>query len=78
MRAAVRRRGGWTRAEVVVVAVLGLLAAGLVVVFLQHSRGPSQRIECAMHLERLGTAVLLYHQTHKALPASCVAPGYAT
>jgi hypothetical protein len=74
----VRRRGGWTRVEVLVVAFLGLLAAGLVVIFLQHSRTPSQRVECAMHLERLGTAVRLYHDTHKSLPASCIAPGYAT
>ena len=53
-------------------------AAGLVVVFLQRSQEPSHRIECSMHLQRIGKAVHLYHGSHKTLPASCIAPGYAT
>src|SRR5438067_137518 len=76
MRAAGRR--GWTRIELIVVVVVVLTATGLAVVFVQHSREPSHRVECQMHLERIGKAVHLFHGSRKTLPASCIAPGYAT
>jgi hypothetical protein len=78
MRTAGGRRKGWTRIDLVVAIVLGLTVAGVVVAVLLRSREPSHRVECAMHLHHLGVAVHGFHQNRHTLPASCLAPGYAT
>ncbi|HYV34958.1 MAG TPA: DUF1559 domain-containing protein [Gemmataceae bacterium] len=72
------RRRAWTRIEVVVVIVVILTALGIVAVLLQTVRGPSQRVECGMNIHRMGETIQAYHEQHKSLPASCIAPGYAT
>jgi hypothetical protein len=41
-------------------------------------REPAKLTECKMHLQRQGVAIQVYHDQHKSLPASCLAPGYAT
>jgi prepilin-type processing-associated H-X9-DG protein len=71
-------RLAWTRIELLVVVVLILTAAGAVLTVLQRVQDPAQRIECAMHLERMGKAVHSFHDQQKTLPASCLAPSYAT
>jgi hypothetical protein len=58
---------------ILLVTALGVLASVLL-----YSRGPAQRLECALHLQRIGNAVHAYHDKHGTLPASCIAPGYAT
>jgi Protein of unknown function (DUF1559) len=72
------KRPAWTRIELLVVLVLILTAAGVVLTVLLRVQDPAQRIECAMHLERMGKAAHAFHDQQKTLPASCLAPGYAT
>ena len=45
---------------------------------LQQSRDHALRIQCAMHLKQLGDAIVSFDGKHKTLPASCIAPDYAT
>jgi hypothetical protein len=61
-----------------VVVVVLLLVAGFIVVVVQGGRGQAQRVECAMHLKHLGDAMQVFNDKRKTLPASCIAPGYAT
>jgi hypothetical protein len=71
-------RAGWTRGEVLVGIIAMLTAIGVVATLVMGSRDPAQRFECANHLQRIGSAVQLFHDEHKTLPSSCIAPGYAT
>jgi hypothetical protein len=71
-------RWGWTRVEVVVLGLVGVMGLGLAVMLISHSRDPAQRTECKMHLKYLGDAIRLFHDRNNMLPASCVAPGYST
>ncbi len=71
-------RPGWTRAELVVAVAIILTAAGLVATFVFRSRAPALRIECGMHLQNVGMAFQAFHDERKTLPASCIAPGFAT
>jgi prepilin-type processing-associated H-X9-DG protein len=71
-------RPGWTRVELVVALLATMTAAGLVATVLLQSRAPAQRVECTMHMQLLGAAVLAFHDEKKTLPASCIAPSYAT
>jgi len=73
-----RWRAGWTRVEPVVAVIVVLTVLGLLAAVLFRVRGPAQRIECAMHLMLIGKAVQTHHDQFKALPSSCIAPGYAT
>jgi hypothetical protein len=61
-----------------VAIVLGVLGIGFLIVLLQHSRDQAHRIECEMHLKAMGDAVHAFSDDRKTLPASCIAPGYAT
>lgn len=78
MLMASRRRGGWTRAEALVIGLVCVVVFGLVVTIIFRSHEPAQRIQCADNLRNQGTAIRLYHENHRSLPASCIAPGYAT
>jgi hypothetical protein len=78
MLASGERRWGWTRVEVIVLGLAGVLGLGLVVMLISGSRDPAQRTECKMHLKYLGDAIRIFHDTNNMLPASCIAPGYAT
>jgi hypothetical protein len=77
-RAAGAQRGGWTRVELVVVALVLVGTAGFIVVLLQRGRDQAHRVECAMHLKSLGDAAIVFDEKRRTLPASCIAPGYAT
>jgi len=55
-----------------------LTAAGLLATVLLHGHDPAQRLECALHLKGIGTAVHAFHDEHKTLPSSCIAAGHAT
>jgi hypothetical protein len=73
-----KKRGAWTRVELAVVVLVLLLVAGFIVVVLQRGRDQAHRVECAMHLKHLGDAMHTFDDKRKTLPASCIAPGYAT
>jgi hypothetical protein len=64
--------------ELAVVVIVLLLAGGFITVVLQRGRGHANRIQCAMHLKQLGDALVGFDGQHKTLPASCIAPDYAT
>jgi Protein of unknown function (DUF1559) len=66
------------RVELLVAVIVVLTGAGLVLTFVLRSHSPAQRVECAMHLQRIGTAIHAFHDEYKSLPSSCIAPGYAT
>jgi Protein of unknown function (DUF1559) len=74
----VPRRRAWARIELVVAVVMILTAVGVLLTLLLRVQDPAQRLECAIHLERMGQAVHAFHDQHKTLPASCIASGYAT
>jgi hypothetical protein len=78
MLASGERRWGWTRVEVVVLGLVGVMGLGLAVMLISRSRDPAQRTECMMHLKRQSDAIFVFHDKNKTLPASCIAPGYAT
>lgn len=71
-------RFGVSRTEVVVVILVVLAAAGLLMVALLPARTNAQRLRCMNHLKELGQSIVRYHETHKQLPPSHLAPGYAT
>ena len=60
------------------VAVVLLGTAGFIIVVLQHGRDQAHRVECSMHLKSLADAMIVFDEKRKTLPASCIAPGYAT
>src|SRR5947207_319738 len=77
------RRTGLTVVEVIIVALIGLILLGFVLVFLGRGREASQRLECANHLRVLGQAIYHYHGSKERpgtgqLPPARIADGYAT
>jgi hypothetical protein len=72
------QRPGWTRIELLLCLIVLVTATGLLATLLLYSRSPAQRLECEMHLKTIGAAVHAFHDDRKTLPASCIAPGYAT
>jgi hypothetical protein len=73
-----RRRSGWTRTELAVVVAILVMASGLLIVTVQYGRNQAHVVECEMHLKSMGEAIREFEVKHKTLPASCIAPGYAT
>jgi prepilin-type processing-associated H-X9-DG protein len=75
-----RPRRGLTILEVLLLLLLGFLVVGLVILGLQASRERSRRLQCAEHLQKIGSAIHLFRDKGKPpfLPASRIADGYAT
>jgi prepilin-type processing-associated H-X9-DG protein len=71
-------RHALSRLEAAALAVLALIAVGVLLTLLRSSWDQSDRVVCMNQLKRLGEAIFEYHEQHKHLPASCIADGYAT
>lgn len=71
-------RSGLTRAETIVILVVGLTLLGLLLTLLPRAQEDSNRVQCIFHLKQIGGAVQRYHQRTKYLPAARIAAGYAT
>lgn len=66
-----RSRPGFTRIELLVAAVMGLLLAANAAPAVMQAREAAQRTQCKNNLKMLGLALHNYHETHLCLP-----PGY--
>jgi hypothetical protein len=78
MAADTARRGAWTRIDLIVLLGVAVVGLGVVAIVIVRAREPAQRVECANHIQAMGKAFHAYHDRNKALPSSCIAPGYAT
>jgi hypothetical protein len=78
MRTGGTRRKALTRIDVLVLVVVIFTAVGLILAALAGAHAPAQRVECAKHFQEMGAAVQHFSDFEKSLPASCIAPGYAT
>lgn len=61
-------RNGHNRIEVLVVAVIGLLAVGLILPRVQAARADADRLKCEDNLRVLGTAFAEYERANGGLP----------
>ncbi|HKB06290.1 MAG TPA: DUF1559 domain-containing protein [Gemmataceae bacterium] len=63
-----RRRAGWSRAEVLVVLALAVLVAGLIVGTIGRIRAEADGVKCRNNLKQLGLGVHSYYSTLNRLP----------
>jgi hypothetical protein len=74
------RRGGFNRIELIIAVLLGLVVVGLLATFIPRAREKANRLACANNLRQMGEAIRMFRDGTKppSLPASCLAPDYAT
>jgi hypothetical protein len=68
----------FSRLDLIVVLLLGLIALGLILVFLPRQREHGLRVQCMNNLRRIGDGVQSYHKNRDELPPARIADGYAT
>lgn len=76
-----RNRSGFSFLDLIVVLLLLVLLVGLGILYLQRQRTVALRVECALHLKRLGDAIQAFEKKNigpHTLPAGRIAEGYAT
>lgn len=71
-------RTGWTRIEVVTVAVVVAVLAMLLVVGITQGRERMRRSSCQDNLRHLGVALQAYHQAHGLLPPAAIREDVST
>src|SRR5262245_9026710 len=71
-------RPAFSRLDLIVVLILGVMLLGFVLVFLPRQRAHGLRVQCMNNLRRIGEGVQSFHKEHDALPPARIAEGYAT
>jgi hypothetical protein len=72
------RRPGFSRAELLIVLVIGLFLLGLGAMVLLRSQAAARRLGCANNLKQLGEATFRFQEAKGFLPPSRIAAGFAT
>jgi len=67
-----------TRADLVVLVLVGLTLLGIALSALLRSHEDSGRVQCAFHLKQLGDGIQRFSARTNGLPPARIAPGYAT
>jgi hypothetical protein len=73
-----KRRPGLSRVEVLVIALIVLVALGALIPGVRWWRESADRLHCENNLKIQGETIFEYNKAHKQLPASCIDKGYAT